>query len=366
MEELSGLNLTLHCNSHYNLSTLVQYNLAYSLTSMLTFLPTAAILCAMLFCRAYHTILKRLFIYLTLSILLYLVVLSSNIQLNPSLYSSASLCRWTGYASTSAYTCSLLLSSLITAYLCYMMCYRARGKPVPVLRARWRRVALELTGVGVAVLLPPAALAVAPFEYYGVSGASCWVKMYQNETCNTSHGSLVLGTAIFSTYVLLNATNLLAFAGLVLTFCRMGCKFEQGREQYMGTAKRTVLLVILLVMDGFIHLSVILVAYIALRQHLFVETGGLVLSVMIPLSQCIRPLGYMFYLNSVKRFRWGVAKEVAGEWRQSWSLCCRRMRCWVSGGRMDLMQVNNLESEYFTPNLVSSAQYESLGRTSVE
>ena len=366
-----GLNLTYYCNRNFsNLSSIIKYNMAYSITSMLTFLPTAAILCLMVFYRAYRTILQRLFIYLTVSIMLYLAIISLNVQLHPKLFEHTGevMCKWTGYMSTSAYTCTLLLSFEISVYLLYMMYYQLRGKSLPVL-SRYRVAVLELFGLGVAVLVPPALLVIS-LEYYGLNGAVCWVKAYENTSCKPSTGSLALGKGIFSIYTILSCTNLAIFMVLIGLFCWLSCRFQQSKTRYLHTARRTTILFVFLIAYATIHLSGILFPYFTLTHKLHIHNGEIVLCILLPISQLIRPLAYMFFLNSVKKFRWKSTRSKATEWRDSWKLCCLRLRYWGSEDSHGLLINNNLEcrsSEYITPSVETSTHYESVGaRTSAE
>lgn len=363
-----GLNLTQHCNPNYTLPELVQYNLAYSITSMLTLVAIAAILCAMVFYKAYKTILQRLFIYLTISILVYLAFTSLSIQLHPSIFKRTgdTMCKWTGYMGTSTYTCTLLLSFEISMYLLYMMYYQLRGKPLPV-PSKCRIVTLEVVGLCVAAILP-SVLLVIPLEYYGVNGAVCWVQVYENTNCTMSPGFLSLGKGIFSVYTVLISINLTTFVVLVCLLCWLACQSKQSRAQYLQTAKRTAILFVFLIGYTVIHLSSILIPFYMLKSNnkLQLKGGGMLLvCILTPASQFIRPLAYMFYLNSVKKFRWESTRSVAGEWRESWKLCCLKLQYWVAGKDTQTLLINNLDLN-ITPNVETSSHYESLGRTSVE
>lgn len=363
-----GLNLTHHCNSNYSFPELVHFNLGYSITSMLTFILTAAILVSMIFYRAYRTILQRLFIYLTISILVYLVIISLNIQLNPRFFKHTGpiMCKWTGYIGTSAYTCSLLLSFEISVYLLYMMHYQLQEKPLPTPN-KHLIISLEVIGVCVAVLLPPALL-VIPLEYYGINGAVCWVKVYENTSCHPSSGSLALGKGIFSVYILFTTTNLTTFMVLVCLFCWLSCRSQQSRAHYLSTARRTAVLFVLLVGYTAIHFLAILIPYFTLSRHLpSNKAGALVFCILAPASQFIRPLAYMFFLNSIKKFRWQGTRTAASEWRESWRVCCLKFRYWVTKNEHHNLLINNLDlrsSECITPSLeTSSHYYESMGGT---
>ena len=367
-EGYGGLNLVQHCNKNYSIDMLIMFNIAYSTSSMVSCSITAAILIAMVFYKAYHTTLQRLFIYLNTVIIIYLVAASFSLQLHPKIfqYTGDRLCKWTGYFQASVYTSTLLISLEISAYLFYMMWYQVQGKPLPV-PTRAKTVALEATALFVGVVTP-LGLLMLPLSHYGVGGTQCWVKLYDNDSCNISSASETLGTFIFSMYTILMSINLLAYILLVVIFCWLACKFQQSREQYLHTAKRTAALIVMLVAYTGLHLSAIVVVHYILEREILLHNGEVVFSIVTPLSQLIRPLAYMFFFNSVKKFRWEGTKTAASEWKQSWTFFCLRW-CRCLGRRRGTLMINDLgarSSESLTPAVLTSSNYESLGRTIVE
>lgn len=367
-EGYGGLNLVHQCNKKYSLDMLIVFNIVYSTSSMASCLITAAILIAMVFYKAYYTTLQRLFMYLNSTIIIYLIAASSSLQLHPKIfqYTGDELCKWTGYLQVSVYTSTLLISLEISAYLFYMMWYQVQGKPLPV-PTRAKTAALEMTALFVGVVIPPCLLMI-PISNYGVGGTQCWVRLYANGSCNISSDSEMLGGAIFTMYTILMSINLLAYIFLVGIFCWLACKFQQSREQYLQTAKRTTALIVMLIAYTGLHLSAIVVVHYILEREILLHYGEVVFSLTTPLSQLIRPLAYMFFFNSVKKFRWEGTKTAASEWKQSWRFFCLRW-CHCLGRRGGTLMINDLgarSSESLTPALMTSSNYESLGRTHVE
>ncbi len=364
----SGLNLTQHCNSNHSLKLFEAFNLSYSISAMVTFLATTGILVAMIFYKAYHSALKRLFLYLTLSTMAYLANSSFNIQLRPGLFEHTgdTLCRWTGYIETCTFISCQVLTLEISIYLLFVVYYQVRGKPMPV-PTRSQTVVLEVVGLLAAVVVPTCLLAI-PFQHYGLNGAVCWVKLYNDTSCEALPKSLILGKTLFSIYAVFISVNLIAFVALFAVFIRLACKFQQSRAQYMQTARRTITLLLILVFYAIIHLSSILTPYLIFEGKVHWWKSLFVYCIFNPIAQFFRPLAYMFYFNSVKKFRWEETKMAAVDWRRSWRFFCLRCCHWIMG-KGDLMLVNDLDGrscEYITPSAMTSTQYDSLGRTSVE
>ena len=366
---LSGLELIHHCNPNYSLTLLKDYNFTYSIASMVTLLLIIALLVAMVFYKTYQSTLKRLFLYLTLSIMVYVANSSTNLQLQPEFFNHTheTFCKWTGYIETCAFVATLILTFEISLYLLFVVYYQIRVKPIPV-PTRPQTIGLEVTGLFVAVVLPTCLLSI-PLKHFGTGAAVCWVKLYDNTTsCEPPPGSVTLEKVLFTVYTFFIVVNLTAFVVLFIVFIRLACKFQQSRTQYVQTAVRTITLFIFLAVYGIVHLSAIIVPFYMMANPKSIWRKGIYLHLVLdPISQFFRPLAYMFYLNSVKKFRWEETKMAAVEWRRTWRFCC--LRCWhrMRGDKGTV--VNDLDGrscEYLTPSVMTSTHYESLGRTSVE
>lgn len=370
MGSFEGLNLTFYCNynySNYSLELLEQYNLAWSVTAMVAFFLTLATLLLTVFYQSYGSILQRLFIYFILSIMANLAASATDIQLQPRIFRGPTACKWTGYSKTATSVVTLMFSCEISIYLLYIMYCQALQKRCPQL-SKLQNVLLELGLLFIAAVIPPLLL-IVPSNNFGLAGAVCWVKTYEDESCEIQSAATVLQWVIFSIYTVMNVFNLLAYAVLVALFFGLACKSQRGRTQYLITGRRTALLVLLLVLCTGVHLVSILITVAVLDKgsRIHQKWAVFILCTTTPMAQCIRPIAYMFYLNSIKKFRWKSTRNSAGRWKSSGKLCCRRAWKWLgvltgtpavdSSSCISVVSdanLNNQRSEYFTPILTSS------------
>lgn len=245
-DQYRGLNWTAFCHSpNVTITIFKTFNYASSISSILAFFPTLALLLVIFFYHSYSSILHRLFIYFTLSILGFILASAGDLQLQFDL--SDRYCRWTGYFKMTIHMISLLFSSEICAYLLCKMYYQVRHqKKLPQL-GKNKTIILELGIVGATVLPPPLLLLLAK-DKFGLSSTVCWVQLFKSNSCDiilNSTNSLVLSLVLIkgSFYIF----NFLAYSILIVLFCRLAHKTELARKQYFSTARRTVILVLLLI-----------------------------------------------------------------------------------------------------------------------
>ena len=323
---------------------------------MVSFFLTLAILLLTVFYQSYGSILQRLFIYLTVSIMAYLAASSTDIQLQPRFFLGAASCKWTGYSKTSTFVVTLMFSCEISIYLLYVMCYQLLQKQLPQ-PSKSQKVMLELGLLLFATVIPPLLL-IIPNNNFGLAGAVCWVKSYEDESCESPRNAVVLQWVIFSMYTVMSIFNLMAFVILVGIFFWLAFKLQRGWMQYLVTARRTILLVLLLILCTGVHLFSILI-YLAIvnkESKVHKKWSIFFLCTITPVAQCIQPIAYMFYLNSVKRFHWDSMRSSAGRWKSTGRLCCWRVQKWMAGvSSLNYINVlDNGQSEYLTPALTSS------------
>ena len=299
-----------------------------------------------------------------------LISSATDIQLQPWFLLGASVCKWTGYSKASTFLSTLIFSSEISTYLLYVMCYQASEKRLPQVN-KSQKVMLELGLVFVAVVVPPLLL-VYPIRYFGLVGAVCWVKSYEDESCVSQDGAIVLNWVLLSVFTAINVYTLVVYAVLVGIFLWLAYRSQRGRKHYLITARKTIMLLFLL----FLCLGVHLVFTLIEVYHFDKESRTRMkwdpyyaLSIISPLAQSTRPLVFMFYLNYVKKFSWESTRITAGKWRATGRLCCWRIRnrLWMlKEGRFspsyisvfnDGSLINETREDFITPPNTSMSNY---------
>ena len=356
MESFEGLNLTAHCKN-YSLEHLKQFNLALSITSMLALLLTLVMLLLVIFYRSFGTILQRLIIYLIISITAYLTASSVEIELQPEIFQGDLACKWIGFSKVSIFIITLIFSCEISVYLFCLVYHQVHQTRLPEL-SKSQSAMLELALLFIAIVIPPVLL-IYPKNYFGLSGASCFVEKYENGNCTTQHGAKIMISTIVCIYITFGTFIIICYVFLVLIFLWLACKSKRGRKQLLIVAGRTIFLILLLILSFVVHLiSIWINKYLLDDQKIHPTWGVILLSTSTPLSQVIHPIAYIFYLNSIKHFKWKSTSSTAGRWKRRGKLYFNRVirKESSSSNRSNTFRDNNSNdqpTDVLTPPLAS-------------
>ncbi len=165
-------------------------NLAISLSAMTCFILTLVILVLLVLYRSYKTLLQRLFLYLTIIILVHQAFISLDIQLQFDWKYNNSLCEVQGFIQSWTSTSIYLIIAAITAQLMHLVCRQLLKSKSSEKCNCWtsNKIRADTVIVLFCLLLPLTYLWV-PF-YHGTHGKysmTCWIKEYHK--CNQSAGS---------------------------------------------------------------------------------------------------------------------------------------------------------------------------------
>ncbi len=329
MDYYNGLNWTAYC-FNTTVSLLKVYNYASGISSIVAFFLTFGILIVIIFYNSYNTILQRLVIYFTLSIMLFLAASATDLQLQFELHR---YCRWTGYLKMVAHLIALLFSSEICAYLLFKMYHQLKyNKKLPHLN-KWKSIVFELSLASATVLLPMLLLLLASGSL-GVSSTVCWIQLFKSNSCtpllnNTNHViiSLTVVKSIFYTF------NFMSYSVLIGLFCWLACKSEVARKHYFSTARRTIILVFLMICtSGTDLIATFIFAFVTTKRAGVIkdnEVGVVLITSYYAAIQFVQPIAYLFYLNSIKKFHWDSTRTMARTWSRRGMNCCFNALKWL-------------------------------------
>lgn len=300
-----GLHLIEKCsNGSYTIYDLRAYNLVWSISSMPMAALTLLILTAFLLDRAYKTPLQRLFLYLTVSTLLSLTNNSLNLVLHSDSFNEH-VCRAIGYIDVSLTSISLLLATGLGLYLVLVVSFLIRGRSLPKMHT-YIVCGIELAYVSAVVVTPPVLLS-SQARKFGVAGVLCWVQTY-NQECHRERRGLELQVLLIFTTIM--AVNLGLFVLLGVTSGVLASRQESAaRSQHLRLTKRASLLVACLSVSLAINITSLWGHYATADSHTHIAVL-IVMALLVPTSPAIIPVGFMFYLNSTKKF--SHLKSIAG------------------------------------------------------
>lgn len=309
--------------SNLTIEQLKHKNLAISISAMVCFLLTAAILFLLIFYRAYKTILQRFFHYLTVVTLLHLLFISMDIQLQSNWSHGPELCKWLGFIRQWTATMTYFFVFVITVYLIgkvYRELKNTSTISFNMQHERFRYFLCEgvvITGV---VLLPLTFLWI-PFYHdtYGIYSTSCWIQKVDIH-CKKSIGSIEQ-IAMVSVLRIIMIVVIVSFFILSVLFCRLACYYRDTRKTHLRTIRQTFLLMCFFAISSLIELTgLIMYAYSAISERAVDSyIFWVVYDIAMPFSQLVIPSGFLVYLYS---FRLKSIKRVSGEWKAVGRVCC--------------------------------------------
>ena len=299
-------------------------NLAISISAMVCFLLTAAILFLLIFYRAYKTVLQRFFHYLTVVTLLHLLFISMDIQLQSNWSHGPELCKWLGFIRQWTATMTYFFVFVITVYLIGKVYRELKNTSTTISfnfqHKRFRHFLWEGIIITVVVLLPLTFLWI-PFYHdtYGIYSTSCWIQKVDIH-CNKSIGSIEQ-IAMVSVLRIIMIVVIVSFLILSVLFCRFACYYRDTRVAHLRTIRQTFMLMCLFVISSLIEFTGLIVyAYSAISgREIDSYVFWVVYDIAMPFSQLVIPSGFWVYLYS---FRWKSIKRASGEWRTVCRLCC--------------------------------------------
>lgn len=307
-----------------SLEQLKHKNLAISISAMVCFVLTAAIIFLLIFYRAYRTVLQRFFQYLTFVTLLHLFFISMDIQLQSNWSHGPELCKWQGFIRQWTATMTYFFVFVITMYLVGKVYRELKStSSITIVNLRHQRLhqfVWEGAVVACVVLLPLTFLWI-PFYHdtYGIYATSCWIQKVDGH-CNKSIGGIEQ-IAMVSVLRIIMIIVIVSFSILSILFCRFACYYHDTRKAHLRTIRQTFLLMCFFVVSSLIELTgLIMYVYSAISgtavdSYVF----WLVYDIAMPFSQLVIPSGFLVYLFS---FQWKSIKRASEEWKAICKVCC--------------------------------------------
>ena len=317
-------------------------NLARGITAAVSLLTVTLILLFLVLYKAYSSTLQRLFFHLMIVTCLHNVSFVIQIEHQFQYRGQTQFCEFVGFLDmwTSTMVYNFIIG--INVFLVYTVYRQLRGDPFSRLsNSKYLRLTLECSVTLLMVFLPLAYLWL-PFTKgtYGVgSGPSlavCWIKDVEDD-CKTIHPysqiiyaeTILIGTAC--------VVHILFTFGLAFVFCRLACTYRGMRRKYVKYARDAFLLM------SFLLISVVLdspaIVFVTIRTVEGITEDyafWIYTAVGPPISMMIYPIGFLFYLYSLKKFKWESIKRALQGWKTSCG--CKRKDRRVRFGQRPVTQ----------------------------
>ena len=295
-------------------------------TDGLCMLLAVLILVIVVFVRAFESLLQRLFVYLTAITVCYMTV--QIMQLKP-VYTGLSsdqlqFCAAMGFLGQWATVCihsfTLVVSLVILCKVCDWDICSFNSQ------TGWTKKFIEGAFVLFLIILPLPFIWV-PFldgNYASIREPWCWIVSH-NKDCSMNIAGF--WEEIGLNYIPLGIVGLFTVLFVLLTvgvFCKRACTYELTRRSHEKKAVETVLLLVFLLLfvtfAGIEAASNLFYGFTKKRQSYALSV---VHAVITPVSKFMIPVGYFFYLYSLKKFQWGTMKVATRKWKKLF-ICHRK------------------------------------------
>ena len=311
----------VHDKGNWSKITAQNYiRLTGSIASAVCLVVITSILLLLIFHKAYTSTLQRLFLYLVITTVIQEACETVGYNTIYFEYSGhKTFCDMINIVWQWSDTVGYLLTLGIIVFLPYKVYEQIKGDPFPRLsRSKCCRVALECLFIFVVLVLP--LTYTYPWAYCEL-GQWCSTNIFD---LNCTTVSLDIGqilVATFNTYDFMGVIVAIFTIVLSIILCCSACKYRETRQPLLKTLCRTLILLGL-----FVASTVITVLLNELVSALDLDGGytyQLVSAAVLPVTQIVLPLGFLFYLYSFNLFQWRAIKRAAAEWR-CFRSCCGR------------------------------------------
>ncbi len=309
----------VNCTS-LSLAQLSGRNLARSLSALVCFFLTLVILVLLVLYRSYKTLLQRLFLYLTIIILVHQAFISLDIQLQFDWKYGSVSCKVQGFIRSWTATATYFIIVAVTAHLMHLVCRQLLWSKSSEKCNCWtsNKIRADIVIVLSCLLLPLTYLWI-PFYHgtYGIHYTTCWIQKV-NLTCHKlkvgNLDEIICSTVMRAIMVSVSATILTLF----LILCKSSVHYNKINSVRMRMKLKQTFFLMSFFLASFVVEGSGLGMYIysAVSGKEVTSSGFWVAyDIAMPFSQLIIPIGLLVNLHSLKK---ESLKRALREWKQ----CC--------------------------------------------
>ena len=292
---------------------------ARSITAAACLSVTALILLAVVFVRAFEIFLERLLVYITAITVWALSMEIMHIRPYDGL---SQFCAAMGFFDQWAAISVLIFTFAVTFVI---LCSVCSCKCPPTLTGRTKKL-LEAGFVVILIVLPLPFIWI-PFldgNYSSDVEPWCWIKTH-NMDCSENDAGFWEQISLF--YAPFGVLGLLIVLFALLTigvFCKRAFTYEQKRRQINLRAAETVILLVFLLLFGtFAGIEASSSLYFGFTKKPQGYTLLMIHAIITPVYKLLIPVGFVFQLHSLKKFKREEVKEAVRKWKRLCSCCCK-------------------------------------------
>ena len=285
----------------------------------------ASILLFLLLYKAYSSTLQRLFVHLTIVTCLHDVSFVMEIEHQFQYRGQKQFCTFLGFFDTWAANMVYNFIIGINVFLVYTIYRQLRGDPFSKLsNSKYPRLTLECFFTLLMIFLPLTYLWL-PFlkGTYGLGSsgltAECWIKNVEDD-CKTVQPYSQVIYAEASLVAVACIVHILFTLGIAVVFCRLARTYRGMKHKYLKNIRDVLLLMCFLLTSVAFDSPPIVFLLVTIGEDVTEnESYAFWMFALLgpPISMLIYPIGFFFYLYSLKKLKWQSIKRAAAEWKTS-------------------------------------------------
>lgn len=316
--------------TNFTTDDILRAAVARGVTGGVCMLLTILILFIVVIVRAFQIFLERLFVYLT-AITVWALAMETIFVSWPYTGLSQS-CAIGGFLTQWSASCVLIFAFVVSLIILCKVLGMCNGNPTDGTKKLLK--CSEAAFVLFLIVLPLPFIWI-PFvnENYAADVEPwCWIEIH-NEDCSENVAGFWEQIGLF--YAPLGVLGLLILLFILLTLC-VFCKgfclaqidlhLDLRRRQGIKAAETVILLVFLLLFGTFAGLEALSSLYFGFTKKPQDYPLLIVHAISSPLYKLLLPVGFMFQLHSLKKFKLEEVKTAIRKWKQLFAFCCKKFR----------------------------------------
>ena len=286
--------------SDLSIKDIATINLAFCVTGGVCCCIAIFITLLLVICRAYKSVLQRLFLYVMVATIVRELFLAASIEHHFKYDGQEQVCIWIAFFYDWGGIIKFVHMVGIMTYLFFLVRYVAKGETAPrLLQTKFRRVVAEVLYILVSTVISLGYATVPLFTHkYGLAGSWCWIKEL-DENCHLTLTGLLdqlLNGYVF--YIFGGVIGSVMLIAVAVVYSRLPLTLREAR---LLLRKISIIIVCFLVF--------IIIVLVALSMRVITATTKayqrpavwLIVAVAFPIALLLFPIAFLFSFYPIRK-----------------------------------------------------------------
>ena len=279
--------------SDLSIKDIVTINLAFCVSGGACGLISILITLVLVICRAYKSVLQRLFLYVMVATIVRELFLTASIEHRFKYKGQEEVCTYIAFVYNWAGIIKFVHTVGIMTYLFFLVRYVAKGETAPgCLRTKFRRVVAELLYILISTLASLGYATVPLFTHkYGLAGSWCWIRAL-DENCHLTLTGLLdqlLNGYVF--YVFGGVIGIIMFVAVAVVYSRLPLTLREAR---LLLRKIFIIVICFLVSIVIVLITLSMRVITATTKVYQLPAIWLTVAIAFPIGLLLFPIAFLF------------------------------------------------------------------------